>query len=174
MKNELREKLAQKASQLPALQLPSNNSPHAESPSANQTGIQLSLCFPASPAGIETLRQVLDAFGRSGLCQADLPAAVDAEAVGRTVTTTSEAFAMEATNQSLVPSESVHQPTRIEAVTNGITEKQQKMLYSLIKRKKMESGRIDELLRKDFGVSDVQRLSKADASKLISTLMAMN
>ena len=67
-------------------------------------------------------------------------------------------------------------PVREAAVSTvtavAMTEKQKKMIFSLIARKKLTPDDVGVLLEKEFGHADGARLTKAEASTLIGLLMA--
>jgi hypothetical protein len=53
-----------------------------------------------------------------------------------------------------------------------MTDKQKNMIFSLIARKNLASENVSDILEREFGHQDGARLTKAEASKLISRLMA--
>ena len=67
-------------------------------------------------------------------------------------------------------------PVRVSAVptssSTAMTDKQKKMIFSLIARKKLASESVSDLLEHEFGHSDGARLTKIEASRLIGLLMA--
>ena len=54
-----------------------------------------------------------------------------------------------------------------------MTDKQKKMIFALIARKKLSPESVSDILERDFGHQDGARLTKTEASKLIDRLMAM-
>ena len=67
-------------------------------------------------------------------------------------------------------------PIREAAVSTvtavAMTEKQKKMIFALIAKKKLAPDDVGVLLEKEFGHADGARLTKGEASKLIGLLMA--
>ena len=67
-------------------------------------------------------------------------------------------------------------PVRVSEVptssSTAMTDKQKKMIFSLIARKKLASESVSDLLEHEFGHSDGARLTKIEASRLIGLLMA--
>ena len=70
-------------------------------------------------------------------------------------------------------------PARIQtqvkhaAPPTPMTDKQKKMIFALIARKKLSPESVSDILERDFGHQDGARLTKTEASKLIDRLMAM-
>ena len=67
-------------------------------------------------------------------------------------------------------------PVRESSVSNAtaaaITDKQKKMLYALVAKKKLSTDEITYIMEREFGHSDGAMLTKIEASKLITLLMA--
>ena len=67
-------------------------------------------------------------------------------------------------------------PVRESSVPNAtaaaITDKQKKMLYALVAKKKLSADEITDIMEREFGHSDGAMLTKIEASKLITLLMA--
>ena len=67
-------------------------------------------------------------------------------------------------------------PIRESSVSNAtaaaITDKQKKMLYALVAKKKLSADEIADIMEREVGHQDGARLTKAEASKLIGLLMA--
>ena len=66
-------------------------------------------------------------------------------------------------------------PIRESSVSNAtaaaITDKQKKMLYALVSKKKLSADEIANIMEREVGHQDGARLTKAEASKLIGLLM---
>ena len=66
-------------------------------------------------------------------------------------------------------------PVRESSVSNAtaaaITDKQKKMLYALVSKKKLSADEIANIMEREVGHQDGARLTKAEASKLIGLLM---
>ena len=66
-------------------------------------------------------------------------------------------------------------PIRESSVSNAtaaaITDKQKKMLYALVAKKKLSADEIADIMEREVGHQDGARLTKAEASKLIGLLM---
>ena len=67
-------------------------------------------------------------------------------------------------------------PIRVSAVptssSTAVTDRQKKMIFALIAKKKLAPDDVGVLLEKEFGHADGARLTKGEASKLIGLLMA--
>ena len=67
-------------------------------------------------------------------------------------------------------------PVRESSVSNAtaaaITDKQKKMLYALVSKKKLSADEVADIMEREVGHQDGARLTKAEASKLIGQLMA--
>ena len=67
-------------------------------------------------------------------------------------------------------------PIRVSAVptssSTAVTDRQKKMIFALIAKKKLAPDDVGVILEKEFGHADGARLTKAEASKLIGLLMA--
>ena len=67
-------------------------------------------------------------------------------------------------------------PVRESSVSNAtaaaITDKQKKMRYALVSKKKLSADEIANIMEREVGHQDGARLTKAEASKLIGLLMA--
>ena len=58
------------------------------------------------------------------------------------------------------------------ATAAPMTDRQKKMIFAMISKKKLAPDDVGVLLEKEFGHADGSRLTKAEASKLIGLLMA--
>ena len=63
-------------------------------------------------------------------------------------------------------------PANHTVAPEPMTDKQKKMIFSLIARKKLASESVSDLLEREFGHNDGARLTKIEASRLIGLLMA--
>ena len=67
-------------------------------------------------------------------------------------------------------------PIRVSAVPTSsstvMTDRQKKMIFAVIAKKKLAPDDVGVLLEKEFGHADGARLTKGEASKLIGLLMA--
>ena len=67
-------------------------------------------------------------------------------------------------------------PIRESAVSNAtaaaMTDKQKNMLYALVAKKKLSADEIADMMEREFGQSDGAKLTKTEASKLITLLIS--
>ena len=63
-------------------------------------------------------------------------------------------------------------PAKRTIAPEPMTDKQKKMIFALIAKKKLAPDDVGVILEKEFGHADGARLTKAEASKLIGLLMA--
>ena len=68
------------------------------------------------------------------------------------------------------------EPIRVSAgqtsIATAMTDKQKKMLYALVSKKKLSADEIADIMEREFGHQDGAKLTKAEASKLIGLLLA--
>ena len=53
-----------------------------------------------------------------------------------------------------------------------MTDKQKNMLYALVAKKKLSADEIADMMEREFGQSDGAKLTKTEASKLITLLIS--
>ena len=71
-----------------------------------------------------------------------------------------------------IPPVSSQVPAKPVASTARMTDKQKRMIFALIARKKLSPESVNDILEREFGHSDGARLTKPEASRLIDKLMA--
>ena len=166
---QLKETLSQKVTAYagearPVLPIPSRHDEPIDSITPPTLSIVLTFSLPLAdlPNQIERIHRLIQSLGLANSVQYQAkPSLV------KPPTPTVMPAPVRATTSSPVRESSVS-----NATAAAITDKQKKMLYALVAKKKLSADEITDIMEREFGHSDGAMLTKIEASKLITLLMA--
>lgn len=123
--------------------------------------LTFSLPFDEAPSQMKRIAQLLQSLGMQPAVQQPAAPAT------ATVTPTSKPAPLRPTKPARFQA-----PVKPAETTARMTDKQKRMIFALVARKKLSPESFNEILESEFGHCDGARLTKQEASSLIDKLMS--